>query len=158
MKPLPRLLLIIGGTVCVALGIVGMFIPILPTTPFLLLAAACYIRSSERFYRWLVGNHWIGKYIRSYREGKGIPKSQKVLALLALWLTIGTSAFFGTSQWWLRALLFLIGLGVTIHILKLKTYRAEKETADHTLRIDEAFEEKRLKHCSWIIPICAPPR
>lgn len=141
MKPFSRLLLIIGGTVCVALGIVGMFIPILPTTPFLLLATACYIRSSERFYRWLVGNHWVGKYIRSYREGKGIPKSQKALALLALWLTIGASAFFAVSQWWLRVLLFLIALGVTIHILKLKTYRAEKEAADHIPRTDGAFEE-----------------
>ena len=66
MKKLVRVLLLLGGTLCVILAVVGMFVPVLPTTPLLLLAAVCYARSSERFYRWLLTNRWCGPYIRNY--------------------------------------------------------------------------------------------
>ena len=66
-----------------------MFVPVLPTTPFLLLAAICYARSSERFYHWLLNNRWFGEYLKNYREGRGIPLREKTLTVLALWLTIG---------------------------------------------------------------------
>ena len=78
IKPWIRLLLIIAGTVSVGLGIIGMFIPLLPTTPFLLLAAACYARSSQRLYHWLLYNKWFGKYIRNYLQRKGIPLKLKI--------------------------------------------------------------------------------
>ena len=68
-----RFLLIIAGTIFLVFGIIGIFLPILPTTPFLLLAAACYARSSKRFYNWLMNNKWFGNYIKNYNEGRGVP-------------------------------------------------------------------------------------
>ena len=79
-----RILLIACGTLCVALAVLGLFLPVLPTTPLLLLAAVCYARSSERFYHWLMTNRWFGAYIRNYREGRGIPLWHKVLAISLL--------------------------------------------------------------------------
>ncbi len=122
LKPL----LIVSGTVCVGLGMLGIFLPLLPTTPFLLLAAACYIRSSEKFYHWLITNRWFGRYIRNYREGRGVPLSTKVMAISLLWITISYSAFFVVDILAVRILLILIAAGVTVHLVLLKTYRREK--------------------------------
>jgi uncharacterized membrane protein YbaN (DUF454 family) len=90
------------GTLSVSLGIIGVFIPILPTTPFLLLAAACYIRSSRRLYTWLITNKYFGKFIINYREQKGIPLSIKISVLTLLWLTISLSAIYATENVWIR--------------------------------------------------------
>lgn len=125
MSRIGRVLWISAGTLFVGLGVVGIFVPILPTTPFLLLAAFCYGRSSQRFLRWLLTNRWFGDYIRNYREGKGLPLREKVLTLTALWLTIGVSIVYVASQWWLRLALAAIALGVTIHLLWIKTARPE---------------------------------
>jgi hypothetical protein len=122
-KGLTKSLLIIIGTLCVALGIVGVFLPVLPTTPFLLLAAVCYARSSERFYHWLMTNRWCGEYVRNYREGKGIPLKQKVLTVLVLWLTIIYAAGFVMTLWWVRIILLGIAVGVTIHLIRIKTFK-----------------------------------
>jgi uncharacterized protein len=127
MKGLTRILLIIGGTLCVVLGVLGMFFPVLPTTPFLLLAAFLYARSSERFYHWLTTNRWFGDYIRNYREGKGMPLKQKVLTIVLLWLTIGYAAWFVVPQWWLDLMLFGIAAGVTLHLIRMKTYEPEAQ-------------------------------
>lgn len=126
-KGLTRTLLIVGGTLCVALGILGMFLPVLPATPFLLLAAICYARSSERLYRRLMANRWCGKYIRNYRDGKGIPLKHKVLTLLLLWLTIGYAAWFVVTLWWAKIILFGIAIGVTIHLMRIKTFKPETQ-------------------------------
>jgi len=123
MGKVGRALLIAGGTICVGLGILGVFLPILPTTPFLLLAAACYARSSRRFYRWLTTNRWFGAYIRHYRDGLGISLRHKVITLALLWGTIGYAVGFVLSSWWLRGLLLAIACGVTWHLLAIKTYR-----------------------------------
>lgn len=122
MRPLMRPLLIALGTIAVALGVIGMFIPILPTTPFLLLAAACYARSSDRFLNWLLDNRWFGAYIRNYREGRGMSRLTKVLTLSALWATLILSGTLGISAWWLRLVLVAVGAGVTIHLLRIPTY------------------------------------
>src|SRR3990170_4070727 len=89
-----RILLMVAGTVSLAFAVVGLVLPLIPTTPFLLLAAACYCRSSERLYHWLISNKWFGEYIRNYREGRGIPLKTKILALTVLWVTISVSALF----------------------------------------------------------------
>ena len=123
-------MLITAGTICVGLGALGIFLPLLPTTPFLLLAAACYIRSSEKFYRWLITNKWFGSYIRNYREGRGVPLSTKVIAISLLWITIGYSALFVVGSLFFRAILILIAFGVTTHLVLLKTYRREESPAD----------------------------
>lgn len=122
-----RWILIIAGTIFVGLGTLGIFLPILPTTPFLLLAAACYARSSKRFYDRLINNKWFGAYIKNYREGKGIPLKVKVYTISLLWITILFSAFFFISIFWVRVVLILIAVGVTVHVLIIKTYRQKKE-------------------------------
>jgi hypothetical protein len=125
MNDVTRTLLILAGTICLGMGVVGMFLPVLPTTPFLLLAAYCYARSSRRFYTWLITNRWFGEYIRNYREGRGIPLKQKVLTITLLWVSIGYAAGFVAPQWWLRLILVGIAAGVTIHLVRTKTYRPE---------------------------------
>ncbi len=127
MKELTRTLLIISGTLCVALGILGMLLPVLPTTPFLLLAAICYARSSKRFYQWLITNRWFGEYIRNYREGRGIPLKQKVFTIFLLWLTIGYTAWFVVSLWWVKLILLGIAVAVTIHLTSVKTFKPESQ-------------------------------
>ena len=115
-----RRLLIAAGTLCTGLGIIGIFVPILPTTPFLLLAAACYMRSSERFYRWLTNNRVFGAYVRNYIEGRGMPVRIKVFTILILWLTIGLSITFAVQDLVIRIMLVCIAVGVTVHIALIR--------------------------------------
>ena len=118
-----RYLLIILGTVFLGFGIIGIFLPILPTTPFLLLTAACYARSSKRFYNWLMNNKWFGSYLKNYREGRGIPLIFKIFTLTLLWFTILTSIYFVINNFWIELILLIIAIGVTIHIITIKTYK-----------------------------------
>jgi uncharacterized membrane protein YbaN (DUF454 family) len=120
-------LLIFAGTFFVVLGVLGVFLPILPTTPFLLLATACYTRSSERFYGWLLNNKWFGKYIKNYREGKGVPLRVKLLSISFLWLSIMFSTFVIVDNLFVRIILILIAIGVTIHIISIRTLKQHKE-------------------------------
>jgi len=115
-----RRLLIGAGTLSTGLGIIGVFIPILPTTPFLLLAAACYMRSSERFYQWLINNRIFGAYVRNYIEGRGMPVRMKIFIILLLWLTIGLSVTFGVQNIVIRIVLICIAIGVTAHVALIK--------------------------------------
>ena len=123
LNQLLRAILITSGTIFLGLGLVGIFIPILPTTPFLLLAAACYARSSQRFYNWLMNNRWFGSYIKNYRDGRGIPLKFKILTITLLWLTILTSIYFVINNFLIEIILIIIAIGVTVHILTIKTYR-----------------------------------
>ena len=120
-----KVILISAGCTSLSLGVVGIFVPLLPTTPFLLLAAACFLRSSERLYTWLT-HHWLlGDYIRCYIRYRAISVKARVLGISLLWLFIGYSAVFVAQALWLRALLLLIALGVTIHLVGLKTLTKE---------------------------------
>ena len=92
----------------------------MPTTVFLLLAAACYARSSDRFYRRLVESRWLGSYIRSSREGRGMSRGHKAWTLALLWIGIGASAIFSVEAWWLRGVLLIIAVSVTIHVARIK--------------------------------------
>lgn len=118
-----KLILICIGTFFLGLGLIGIFIPILPATPFLLLAAACYARSSKRFYDWLMNNKWFGSYIKNYHDGKGIPLKVKVLTISLLWSSILFSILFIVYISWIQIILIIIACGVTIHILIIKTYK-----------------------------------
>ena len=110
-------------TFFVIFGTIGIFLPILPTTPFLLLAAACYARGSRRFYDWLLNNRWFGDYIRNYREKKGIPLKIKILSISFLWLTIGYSTFFIIDILFVRITLVLVAVAVSIYIIKFRTLK-----------------------------------
>jgi uncharacterized membrane protein YbaN (DUF454 family) len=126
-KPL-RGVLIGAGCLALALGILGIPLPVLPTTPFLLLAAWCFGRSSERLLRWLLTNRLFGRYLRSYVQNRGIPRRIKVGILVTLWITILLSAFLVVQAWWLRALLIGIAVGITVHIFRFPTtQRSEHE-------------------------------
>jgi uncharacterized membrane protein YbaN (DUF454 family) len=122
-----RGVLIIAGTFFVGLGILGVFLPLLPTTPFFLLAAACYTRSSKRFYHWLLNNKWFGMYIKNYGEKKGIPLKVKILSISLLWLTIMFSTVLIGDNLFVRIILILIAIGVTIHISSIRTMKQHKE-------------------------------
>jgi len=120
-EPLKKSLLLIIGTLSMAVGILGIVVPILPTTPFLLLAAACYIRSSQKMYNWLLNNRFFGSYIKNYMQGKGIPLKIKVFTVILLWTAIGLSAWFTTQEVAIRVILILVAVGVTTHIVLIKT-------------------------------------
>ncbi len=98
----------------------GVVVPVLPTTPFLILSALCYARSSDRYYRWLLTNRLFGRYLDDYLHGRGIPWRVKALTLTFLWGVMGSTVAFAVDAWWLRALLLLIAVGVTAHIIMLK--------------------------------------
>jgi uncharacterized membrane protein YbaN (DUF454 family) len=121
-----KLFLITLGSLSVGLGAIGIFIPLLPTTPFLLLAAACFFRSSDKLYQRLISNRWFGRYLKNYREGKGVPVITKVIGIGALWITIGFSAVYATDLLSVRILLLVIAVGVTIHLILLPTSRPEQ--------------------------------
>ncbi|NLH26972.1 MAG: DUF454 domain-containing protein [Syntrophomonadaceae bacterium] len=114
---------IIIGTISVCLGVIGIFVPVLPTTPFLLLAAACYTRGSKKLYERLINHPVLGEYIKNYREGRGIPLHAKILGISLLWLTIGYSVLFVIENILLRILLIIIAICVTIHLVSIKTFR-----------------------------------
>ena len=118
-KPI-QILLITLGTFFVGVGIAGIFIPVLPTTPFLLLSAALYAKSSTRFYNRLINNRIFGSYIKNYREGKGIPLKLKIITTALLWITIGCSAIFAVDILWVRIMLFIIAAGVTVHTIRIR--------------------------------------
>lgn len=116
---LKRQLLIIIGTISIVIGVIGIFIPILPTTPFLLLAAACYLRSSQKFYSWLINNRLFGIYIRNYIEGRGLPIKIKVFTIVLLWVTIGISIWL-VANWIVTIILLTIAAAVTLHIIFIR--------------------------------------
>ena len=109
------------GTLCVVLGVIGIFLPLMPTTVFLLMAAACYARSSERFYRKLVEHKWLGPYIRQRR---GLTVRQKITIVSVLWGGLLASMIFSTDALWLRLVLGGIGVAVTTHVVRLPAFRA----------------------------------
>jgi len=118
---LKKTALLVAGSLSLGLGIIGVFVPLLPTTPFLLLAAACYVRSSPRLYRWLMANRLLGTYIRNYRSGAGVPRRAKIASICFLWLTIGYSAAYVVHSAPVRVVLVLIAIGVTVHIASIRT-------------------------------------
>ncbi len=123
-----KAILIFAGTVCVGLGVLGMFLPLMPTTVFLLMAAYCYSRSSDRFHNWLLSNRWFGSYIKNYKAKKGITIRQKVTTLITLWLSIGLSIWLLGGSLWSTLILAAVAIGVTVHILWIGTHRPETES------------------------------
>lgn len=115
------MLLILIGSLSLALGIIGIFLPVLPTTPFLLLAMACYLKSSKKLYYFILTNKYLGPYVKDYIEGNGIPLKVKWKAILLIWLTIGFSIIFVIDSLLLRIMLFVIASLVSVYIGTRKT-------------------------------------
>ena len=120
---LSRAIYFTAATICLILGAIGVFIPILPTTPFLLLAAALYLRSSEKMYAWMFENRYFGEYLRNYRDGKGIPLGSKQLTIVVLWAAIAYSILFVSTHWVMSLALVVIAVAVTAHLLLIPTLR-----------------------------------
>jgi uncharacterized membrane protein YbaN (DUF454 family) len=125
-----RTIWLVAGTICVVLGAIGIVLPILPTTPFLLAAAACYYKSSPRMHKWLLNNKWFGEYIKNYQEGKGLTVKTKITALTVLWITIIISSFFILELILppqlvlpIQAIMATVAIVVSIYILKLPTWK-----------------------------------
>jgi len=121
-QKLVRVLFFVAGSILLALGAIGVALPVLPTTPFLLLALACYCRSSERMTYWMLNNKYFGNYIRNYKEGKGIPLKTKLFAITILWITLVYSAIFIIPILIAQVILFGVAVAVTLHLIRLPTY------------------------------------
>lgn len=124
-------LLLIAGSVSLGLGVIGIVMPILPTTPFLLLTAYCYLRSSRRLYVWLISHGIFGAYIYSYMKYKAIKKSARIGALCFLWGTLVLSMIIVWNPY-IVLILLGVGIGVTIHLFKLNTLSNENITRAQT--------------------------
>jgi len=109
------------ASIFVALGTIGIFLPLLPTTPFLLLAVYFYMNSSGKRLKWLLRNRYLGPYIQDYLSKKGIPLRLKIRTLTILWITLISSILFATENLHVRIFLVIVGIGVTIHITVKKT-------------------------------------
>lgn len=118
-----NIILTVLGLVSLGLGILGIFLPVLPTTPLLLLAAALFRRGNRRLYDWLLNHPKLGPYITNFMKYKAIPLKIKVIAVTALWLTLLYCAIFVAEHWAFRLFFIAIAVGVTIHILSYKTLR-----------------------------------
>ncbi len=112
------------GTLFVGFGAVGIFLPLLPTTPFLLLAAGCFAKGSPRAYRWLTENRFFGSHLKSYREGRGISRRGKIASLSSLYLVLGLSVLLMQVDLLGAVVLLGVAVAVSLHILTLRTAEA----------------------------------
>jgi uncharacterized membrane protein YbaN (DUF454 family) len=133
-------ILVAVGLLSTGMGIVGMFVPLWPTTVFLLIAAGCFLRGSPRLHRWLTTNKRFGVLILSYTRYRGIAGRTRIVSLVMLWAAILSSAIFVAEVLWLRLLLIAIGIGVTVHLVMLRTL-----TTEMVAEIQEDIAAKRAR-------------
>lgn len=132
MRKAKKTLIFIGGWVALILGVIGLLLPIMPTTPFIILAAMCFSISSPRFYNRLRKLPYFGAYVENYKTKQGVPLKNKILMLIFLWTGISVSAIL-IAKTWSTVLLTLVGIGVTIHILCLKTRKTTQNDGSNNI-------------------------
>ncbi len=119
-----RIFLIIVGSVSLVLGVLGIFLPMLPTTPFLLLSAAAWVKASPSLYEWLINHKVFGEYIRNFREHRAIPLRVKIVSVSLVWLTIGYCIIAVVDEWWwAQMLMALLATAISWHILSFNTLK-----------------------------------
>lgn len=119
-----RVFLVVIGAISFVLGVVGIFLPMLPTTPFLLLSAAAWVKASPQLYEWLLRHKVFGEYIRNYREHRAIPLRVKITSVSLVWLTIGYCILRVVNEWWWAQLLMaFLAAAISWHILSFKTLK-----------------------------------
>ncbi|MFI3328444.1 MAG: YbaN family protein [Rikenellaceae bacterium] len=122
-----KIIFIIIGCISLALGTIGIFVPLLPTTPFLLLSAALFLRSSPRLHQWLITRPMLGRYISNYQNKRAMPLRAKIFSITLMWASILFCIFFIVDHlWWLQILLAIKSTCVTIYILRLGTIKEEE--------------------------------
>jgi len=126
MKQL-KFLFFIAGMFSLIIGFIGLLVPIMPTSPFLIIAAVCFFRSSEKMYNWLIHHRIFGRYIRGYLDYRALPLSTKIFSVLFLWIAIGTSLWLFVKTLWIALLILAITFAVSIYLLRLKTLSKEME-------------------------------
>lgn len=123
---LTRNVVLVLGWLCIGLGVLGIFLPLLPTTPFLLLAAGCFLRTSPKTYRWLVRHPKLGKFIISYFEGKGIPLKTKIYSVSAMLIAVGLTIYIAELDGIVIGILFAVAIFAMVYIFRLPTLKADK--------------------------------
>ena len=123
ISPLLKYFYLISGFILVGIGVVGIFLPLLPTTIFLILASICFLKSSPRANEWLRNHKVLGGYIDNYQNKTGLTRNNKIANIITLWTSISLSAFLLTDELYIRIILLAIAIGVTIHLLMIKTKR-----------------------------------
>ena len=118
-----KIILTILGIVFLILGIVGIFLPVLPTTPFLLLSAWIFFRTSPQLYDWLINQKYLGTYIRNFREKRAIPLHAKIISTAMIWITLTYCTIFIASYLWMKLLFLILAIVISTHILSYKTLK-----------------------------------
>ncbi|MBI5215475.1 MAG: YbaN family protein [Ignavibacteriae bacterium] len=116
-----KIFFLTAGSLSVLFGVIGIVVPLLPTVPFLLLAAYLYAKGSERFYLWLIHHKWLGTILTNYREGKGIPFKIRMYSVLFLWLTIGASVVFLIEDITAKIIMLVVAVGITLRLMLMKS-------------------------------------
>ncbi len=127
MEKIKKTVFLFLGLILTFLGIIGIFIPVLPTTPLLLLASYCYVRSSEKLYLWLINHRIFGRYIRDYNKYRAVDKKSKTIAVILIWVSMMISMSL-ISKTPVRIVLLITGLAVTYFISTIKTLTPELKT------------------------------
>lgn len=125
ISPLLKYFYLLSGFILVGIGVVGIFLPLLPTTIFLILASICFLKSSPAAHKWLRNHKLLGSYIDNYQNKTGLSRNAKIANIITLWTSISLSAFLLTDELFIRIILLVIAIGVTIHLLMIKTKRTE---------------------------------
>lgn len=118
-NPILKWMLLLAGILSTALAVLGILLPLLPTTPFLLLAAACFVRGSDRLYQRLITSKLLGPYILNYRENRGMSRCAKTVILTVLWCSLSISMILAVKSTVIRLTLLIIGLGVTLYVVSI---------------------------------------
>jgi hypothetical protein len=124
VSPFVRYFYLISGFMLVIIGVIGIFLPLLPTTIFLILASICFLKSSPKANEWLRNHKVLGGYIDNYQNKTGLTRNAKITNIITLWSSISLSAFLLTEELYIRLILLVIAAGVTIHLLMIKTKKA----------------------------------
>jgi uncharacterized membrane protein YbaN (DUF454 family) len=129
-NPALKGVLVAAGFTATGLAVLGIFLPLLPTVPLLLLATACFARSSNRFHRWLLEHRHLGPLIADYLDGGGIPMRARVTALALTWTTIPLSALYLVSLAWVRILMMAVAASLTVYLVRLPGREPRKTPAE----------------------------
>jgi len=116
-----RYFYLVSGILLVAIGVIGIFLPILPTTIFLILASACFVKGSPKANEWLRNHKILGQYLKNYQDKTGLSIKSKIINIVLLWSMILISAFLFVEELYIRLILIGIAVGVTVHLLMVKT-------------------------------------